>query len=138
MSSPALHLRDYLVSEGTSSAATTFYGADTPSNPDELTMVRDTPGLVPQDFLGQDLTVETCGVQVIVRAASEAAGAARAWACYDKLRKVGAVTLGGVSYMAVWAISPPFALGADDTGVTAAGSEGRRQWSLNFLAQRQR
>jgi hypothetical protein len=140
MSSPAHHLRDRLVAAGVSTAATTFYGAEVPGTPDELTFVRDTPGLVPQDFLdgGVGAVVETCGVQVVVRAASEAAGEARAWAVYDALRRLNAVTLSGVSYMAVWAISPPFALGADGTGVTAAGSEGRRQWSVNFLAQRQR
>jgi hypothetical protein len=140
MSSPARHLRDYLVAQGTSSAASTFYGDDLPSTPDELTFVRDTPGFVPQDFLDADTgaVVETLGVQVVVRAASEAAGEARAWAAYDKLRHVNAVTLGGIAYMAVWAISPPFAIGADGTGITAAGSEGRRQWSVNLLAQRQR
>jgi hypothetical protein len=140
VSSPARHLRDYLVAQGTSTAASTFYGADMPSSPDEVTFVKDTPGLVPQDFLDADVgaVVETLGVQVVVRAASEAAGETRAWAVYDKLRRIGTLTLGGVSYMAVWAISPPFALGADETGITAAGSEGRRQWSVNFLAQRQR
>lgn len=138
MSSPAKHLRDALVAALVSTDATTFYGAEAPPFPDELTNVRDTPGLAPQDFLGSSAAVETCGVQVLVRATSEVAGIARAWAAYDYLRGLNAVTLGGVSYLAVLAISPPFALGPDDTGVTLQGSEGRRLWSLNFVAQRQR
>lgn len=140
MSSPARHLRDYLVATvgGLHTAATTFYGNEPPAYPDELTFLKDTPGLVPQDFMGAAQQVETLGVQAIVRATSEAAGETRAWAVYDALRRLDAVTIGGQPYMAVWAISPPFALGADQTGVTSAGSEGRRQWSLNFLAQRLR
>lgn len=138
MSSPARHLRDYLVSEGTSTGATTFYGGDMPDDPDELTLLKDTPGLVPVDFLGQTEAVETLGVQAIVRATSQLAGEARAWACYDKLRRVNAVTLGGVAYTAVWAVSPPFELGPDAASVTASGSEGRRQWSVNFMAMRVR
>lgn len=136
--SPAKHLRDALVAAGISTDATTFYGAEAPPLPDELSNVRDTPGLVPQDFMGSTESVETCGVQVLVRATSEAAGIARAWACYDYLRSLNAVSLGGVSYLAVIAISPPFSLGPDDASISSAGSEGRRLWSLNFLAQRQR
>ncbi len=138
MSSPAQHLRDYLVLTGTSTASTTFYGGETPPLPDELTIVRDTPGLVPQEFMGQADIVESFGIQVVVRARSEAAGIARAWAAYDTIRKINSQTLSGVRYVAVWAISPPFAIGNDDAGITNAGSEGRRLWSVNFLGQRDR
>lgn len=139
MSSPAHHLHDYLLTlGGLHTAASTFYGGDTPAQPDELTNLRDTPGLVPQEFFGQSQQLETFGVQIVIRAASEAAGETRAWAVHDALKRLGPVTLSGILYTAVWAISGPFSLGADETSITASGSEGRRMWSLNFMGQRAR
>jgi hypothetical protein len=138
MSSPAQHLRDYLVAQAISTDATTFHGGDTPPNPDELTVVRDTPGLVPQEFMGGADILEQFGIQVVVRATTNAAGVTRAWAAYEALRRITHTTISGVRYVSMVAITPPFSLGADEANITAGGSMGRKMWSVNFLGQRDR
>lgn len=136
--SPAQDLRDYLVNTagGIHTAASTFYGATTPTEPDEITALRDTAGFQPQDFMGDSSVVEFCGVLAIVRAASESAGATRAWAVYDALRRLE-TTISGRRYT-VSAVSPPQHLGLDAEDITASGSDGRRLWSINFIAWRPR
>ena len=136
MSSPAKHLRDYLVAQAVSTDATTFDGGDTPASPDELTVVRDTPGLVPQEFMGSTASLDQHGVQVLVRAASKDAGVLRVWAAYRSLKRITHQTLSGTRYVSVTPITPPFALGRDEAGITSAGSPGRPMWSVNFLVQR--
>lgn len=136
MSSPAKDLRDYLVAQGISTAATTFYGQDMPAEPDEVTFVRDTPSFQPQEFMGTDAIVEQCGVQVLIRAASDAAGQTRVDACYASLRKINNATINGTRYQAVTVVSPPFVLGRDADDVKTSGGAGRPSWSLNFLAHR--
>jgi hypothetical protein len=138
MASTAAQLRDYYVLQGIGSAATSFYGQDMPSEPDELTFFRDSPAFAPQEFLGTTDLVETCGLQVLVRAASDAAGQTRADATYDFLRKINNVTLSGTRYLCVQASSPIFALGRDADDIKSSGASGRPAWSLNFLVQRDR
>jgi hypothetical protein len=136
MSSPAEHLRDYLVAQAVSTSASTFFGGDTPANPAELTVVRDTPGLVPQEFMGSTDVMEQFGLQVIVRAETEAAGNTRVQAAYTALRRVCHQTISGTRYISLIPITPPFALGADEGHITSGGSPGRKLWSVNFLGQR--
>lgn len=138
MSSCAKDLRDYTVAQAISTTESTFYGQDIPGEPDELTFFRDTPAFDPQQFLGSYDLVETCGLQVLIRANSDAAGQARVDALYDFLRKINNVTLGSVRYHTVNIVSPPFALGRDADDVKDTGSAGRASWSLNFLVIRDR
>jgi hypothetical protein len=103
-----------------------------------MTSLRDTAGFTPQDFLGDLTVVELAGVLAIIRASSEALGQARAWGVYEALRRLDNVTINGRRYVMVQAISSPQHLGLDASDVTAAGSDGRRLWSCNFLAWRAR
>lgn len=138
MSSCAKDLRDYTVAQGISTAASTFYGQDMPGTPDEVSFFRDTPAFEPQEFLGSTDLVETCGLQVLVRATSTDAGQTRVDALYDFLRKINHTVISGTRYHAVKITSPPFALGRDADSVKDTGSPGRPGWSLNFLVMRDR
>lgn len=138
MSSCAKDLRDYTVAQGISTDATTFYGQDMPSEPAELSFFRDTPAFSPQLFFGSEALVESCGVQVLVRAATDAAGQTRVDALYDFLRKVNHTTIASTRYLTVQVTSPPFALGRDADDIQTGGGSGRAGWSLNFLVLRDR
>jgi hypothetical protein len=133
--SPSRDLRDWLAAAPQSQ--TFCFNSEMPADPDELTVLRDTPGFPAQDFMGAALPgVQYPGVQVSVRAATWLAAETRAWAAYRALAGLSHATINGSVYHNAKPMQEPFPLGRDEAAITTGGSEGRPIFIFNVQVMR--
>jgi len=120
----------YMAANAMGTLEVNLFKGSMPDTPDVCTSVNDYGGAAPNHAFGvPGLFDEMPGIQVLARALTRTAAAARIDLVYKGLPKIQGITLSGTLYRIVNAVQTPFKREVD--------SKNRVIYAVNFLAEKE-